>query len=204
MTPEPGPVTRGGHPDEALERRVRELLASDEVGEAATVAIRALAPRVLHFLRSVLRDEDDAADAFAACAEGVWRGLPEFRWEASLRTWAFRLAWNAAQNVRTVAWRKRGRRFATGEASRIAEELRTKSYQRVELQREGLAKLVAALPAEDQSLFALRIGQSLPWADIAAVLSREGQPMDPDTVARRFSRLKERLSRMAKERGILE
>jgi RNA polymerase sigma-70 factor (ECF subfamily) len=188
----------------ALEGRIRECVSRGDLAAAATEAIRALGPQVVHYLRSVLHDEDDAGDAFSEFAEGVWRGLPHFRWEASLRTWAFRLAWNAALNVRDVAWRRHGRRLATGEASKIAEEIRTKSFARIERQREGLAKLVASLPLEDQSLFALRIAQGLAWAEIAAVLSRDGHSVDENTVAKRFSRLKERLSRMAKAQGLLD
>jgi RNA polymerase sigma-70 factor (ECF subfamily) len=67
-----------------------------------------------------------------------------------------------------------------------------------------LEKLLAALPIGDQSLFALRIAQRMEWSDIAAVPARNGQQVDPGTVAKRFSRLEERLSRMAKEQGLVD
>jgi RNA polymerase sigma-70 factor (ECF subfamily) len=200
---DPSKPRAGGEAARALERRIRELLAAGDHRAAATEAIRALAPRVLHYLHALLRDEDDAGDAFSVFAEGVWRGLPGFRWEASLGTWGFRLAWNAALTVRDDAWRRHGRRFATGEASRIAEEIRTRSSSRVERQVEHLAKLVAALPLDDRSLIALRIGQALPWAEIAAILSTEECPLDENTLSRRFSRVKERLARMARREGFL-
>jgi RNA polymerase sigma-70 factor (ECF subfamily) len=193
----------GARSGDELEQRVRELLERGDHRGAATEAIGALAPQALHYLRSLLRDEDDAADAFSAFAEGVWRGLPRFRWEASLRTWGLRLAWHAALGVRDAAWRRRGRRFRSGEASRIADQIRTRSFVRVERQVERLAELVATLPLEDRSLIALRYGQGLSWAEVAAILSREGERVDENTVSRRFSRLKERLSRRAKSEGFL-
>ena len=186
------------------EEAVRERLEANDVRGAATVAITALGPRVLTYLRSILHDEDDVEDAFSTFAEAIWKGLATFRWEASLATWSYLVAHHAALAVRDQPWRRHGRRLATGEASQLADNLRTKSFVRVERQREGLMKLLATLTLEDQSLFALRIGQSLEWADLAAVMTRDGNPIDANTVAKRFSRLKERLSRMAKEQGLVE
>src|ERR671928_150340 len=98
----------GRMPDEASARaavqsRGQELVAAGDVAAAATEALRALGPEILRFLRSVLRDEEDAADAFSHFAENLWKGLPSFRGQASLRTWAFRIAWNSAMNLRSDA-----------------------------------------------------------------------------------------------------
>jgi RNA polymerase sigma-70 factor (ECF subfamily) len=187
-----------------VEGRVRELLAAGDVRGAATEAIRALAPEVLRFLRALLRDEEDAADAFSEFAENLWTGLETFRGEASLRTWALRLARNAALNLRAEAWRRRGRRFATGEASALAEDLRTKSFVRVERQRAALDRLREALSMQDRMLLVLRLDQGLSWKETAEVLAAEGETADVNTVTKRFERLKERLARMARAEGLIE
>lgn len=188
----------------ALEADVRALRAAGDLAGAATAAIRGLGPPVLRYLRSLLRDEDDAAEAFSLFAENVWRGLPGFREEASLRTWAYRLAWNAAQNLRDAAWRRKGRRFATGEASALADEVRTRTAVVVERQRQALAKLRAALPVEDQSLLVLRIDQELSWVEVAEILADEGEAVDPAALMKRFERLKGKLAKLAREAGLLE
>jgi RNA polymerase sigma-70 factor (ECF subfamily) len=187
-----------------VERRVRELLAAGDVRGAATEAIRALAPDVLRFLRALLRDEADAADAFSEFAEDLWTGLEAFRGEASLRTWALRLARNAALDLRGEAWRRRGRRFATGEASALAEDLRTKSFVRVERQRAALDRLREALSIQDRMLLVLRLDQGLSWKETAEVLAAEGEATDVNTVTKRFERLKDKLARMAREEGLIE
>lgn len=186
------------------EVQVRQLLAAGDLRGAATEAIRGLGPRILGYLRAVLRDEADAADAFSQFAENLWKGLASFRGESSFVAWAYKLAWNAAMNLRDQAWHRRGRRLATGEASRIAEEVRTRSAIRVERQRRGLEKLREALSAEEQTLLVLRIDQELSWEDIAEVLSSEGQPVDAAALRKRFERLKERLGRMARDQGLVE
>jgi len=186
------------------EARVRELLAAGDLRNAATEAIRAFGPQALGYLRAVLRDESEAREAFSQWAENLWKGLPSFRGESSFKTWALRLACNAALNLRDEAWRKRGRRFATGEASAIAEDVRTRSVLRVERQRQALEKLRQSLTTEEQSLLVLRIDQGLPWNEIAEVLALEGKPVEPAALMKRFERLKDRLARLAREQGLVD
>jgi RNA polymerase sigma-70 factor (ECF subfamily) len=188
-----------------LDARVRDLLAAGDPRTAATEALRALAPDLLRFLRSLLRDETLAGEAFSLAAEHLWRGLPAFEWRSSIKTWALRLAFNAAANVRDDAWRRKGRPLATGEASALAVELQTKTVLRDERQRQALLELRAELSPDEQSLLALRLDQGLEWSEVAAVVSTEGQESpSPATLMKRFERLKERLGRLARERGLLD
>jgi len=186
----------------SLEARVQELLATGDAHGAATEAMRGLGPKILGYLRSILRDENDAGDAFSAFAENLWRGIGTYRGEASFRTWAFKIAWHAALNVRNEAWNRLGRRFETGEASRLAEEIRTKTGVREERQRTALELLREELTAEEQTLLVLRIDQQLPWEDVAEVLTSDGAAPEPAALRKRFERLKDRLGRLARERGL--
>lgn len=188
----------------SLDARVRDLLAAEDTGGAAVVALQSLGPKILGYLRAVLRDETDAADAFSLFAEHVWRGIGTFRGEASVRTWAFRIAWNASVNVRDDAWRRLGRPLLTGEASRLAAEIRTATVERLERQRSALAELRESLSPEEQTLLALRIDQKLSWEEIAHVLSGEHAPVEPAALRKRFERLKDRLGQLARARGLVD
>ena len=188
---------------EELDRLVRERLATGGADGAATALIEALGPAILRYLRSMLRVEEDAADAFSQWSENVWTGLPSFRGESSLKTWGYRLAWNAAQNLRNEAWRKRGQRLATGQASALAMSIQTKSVVVVERQRQALEELRAALSDEDRSLLVLRLDQQLSWNEVAEVLAAEGKRIEPATLMKRFERVKARLGELARERGLL-
>src|SRR5512137_345407 len=158
--------------------RARRLLAEGDLPGAATDAIRTLGPEVLRYLRSILRNEGDAQEAFSQFAENLWRGIGTWRGEGSFRAWTFRLAWNAAINMRNEAWRRKGRRLVTAEVSALADEVRTRSALRVERQRQALDKLRESLGDEEVSLLALRIDQGLSWAEIAQVLSADGTPVE--------------------------
>ena len=192
-------MVRGKIDIAAVQARVQNLLVAGDVRAAATEALRELGPEILRFLRSVLRDEEDAADAFSHFAEHLWKGLPSFRRQSSLRTWAFRIAWNAALTLRSDAWHRKGRRFKTSEASKLAEELRTKTVVRVERQRGALEKIRMKLTADEQSLLALRLDREFSWEEIADILSAGGERVQPLTLMKRFERLKKRLAEMVQQ-----
>lgn len=187
-----------------LEERVRSLLRDGDRQAAATAVIEAFGPAILRYLRSLLREEDDAADAFSQWAENVWEGLPAFRFGASLKTWCYRLAWNAAQNLRNEAWRRRGQRLVTAQASHLAESIRTRSAVVVEQQRQALERLRAALEPSEQSLLVLRIDHELSWAEVAEVLEAEGVRTEPATLMKRFERIKAKLAELARKDGLLD
>jgi len=182
-----------------VQARVQELVDAGDASGAATAALRALGPEILRFLRSILRDEEDAADAFSHFSENLWRGLPRFRRQSSLRTWAYRIAWNSAFTLRNDAWHRHKQRFATGEASRLAEEIRTKTVVRVERQRDALEDLRRTLSPEEQALLVLRVDRELAWEEIAEILSAEGKPVQALTLMKRFERLKNRLAELLRQ-----
>lgn len=187
-----------------LEETIRGLLAAGKSEEGATAAIKGYGPQVLRYLRSVLGNEDDAREAFAQFAENLWRGLPEFRGSAPFRIWAYRIAWNVACDLRKQPWRSRRERLDTGEATRIAETVATSTDERLEARRRELLALREALSLDDRALAALRIDQGLSWSECAEVLSRDGRIVKPNTLTKRFERIKERLGTLARKRGLLD
>jgi RNA polymerase sigma-70 factor (ECF subfamily) len=191
-------------PHASLEDRVRELLSLRDQRSAADAAIRGLGPAIIRYMRSSLRDEALAADAFSEFAEDLWQGLQQFRGDASLKTWAYRLAWHAVLRVRNDAWQRRRRPLGDSPASVLAEQVRTKTPQKRERRARALDALRARLSLEDQSLLALRIDQGLPWADIALVVAASGTPVEVDALMKRFQRLKERLAEAARLERLTE
>jgi RNA polymerase sigma-70 factor (ECF subfamily) len=186
------------------EQRIRELLAAGETRLAVTEALRMLVPGVTRYLQAKLRDHALADDALSIFAEGFWRGLPGFRWDTSLRGWAYTLARNAALRVLDDAFLRKGRRLETGEASQLASRIATESAIRREREADGLEKLRATLDEDERELLALRLDRELSWDEIALVLSGEGQPVQAAAVRQRYQRMKRRLEGMAREAGLIE
>jgi RNA polymerase sigma-70 factor (ECF subfamily) len=201
---------------ERLETDVRSLCAMGDFAAAATAALRGYGPEVFGFLVAVHRSESDASDVFSDLTEALWRGLPGFAWESSLRTWLYAIARNVSRTRRRDAARRERRGKRTGESALdgVAQAVRTETlaFLRTE-KRTRLQALRDALPEEDRVLLVLRVDRQLAWNDLARVLheSDTDAPLDDAAVTKeaarlrkRFQLVKDRLRDLAKKEGLIE
>lgn len=199
---------------DALEGRVRARCQQGDVEGAAEAAIRGYGLDIHRFLLALHRgDEEDAGEVLSQWCERLWRSLPEFGWACSLRTWGYTLARNLSANHQREARRRQRRQRPLSETARLHEieqQLRstTAAYRRTEV-KSRMAEIRATLPPEDQVLLTLRIDQQMDWKELARVLLGEEAPA-PEAITResqrlrkRFQLLKERLVKLARERGVL-
>lgn len=185
-----------------LEARIREALARGDAEGAATETIRGYGPQILGYLGRVLRSGEDAADAFSLFSEQVWKGVAGFAGRSSVRVWAYRVAWTAAMRVVDESWRQRRERLRTSMASRLAAEVRSRAPGEP-APADELDGLRAALAPDERALLVLRLDQRLSWREAAEVLRADGEDVDEAALRKRFERLKEKLARLARARGIL-
>jgi RNA polymerase sigma-70 factor, ECF subfamily len=181
------------------EEAIARALDSGAYAEAATVALRAYGPQIRGYLSAIIGDEAGAGDAFSQFSEDLWKGIKGFRRECSLKTWAYKLAFNAANMQRRDAFRRRVRPILTGEYSLIAAKLtRSTLVHRDPLAETRLTKLRESLTPADQTLLILRVDKGLSWAEIGLVLAV------PDAAAlrKRFERLRKKLLEQAKRQGL--
>ncbi len=176
-----------------LEARIGAHLDKGDFPAAASEAMRGYGPQILGYLAVVLRDDDVAADAFSMFAEDLWRGLPGFRREATLRVWAYALASRCVQRTLRANKDGRVRRLMTSEASQLADEVRTSLPSRV-ARNDELARLRAHLTPEEQALLVLRVDRDLPWSEVAVAIGEMiDEPVSEAALRKRFERLKEKL-----------
>jgi 2-phosphoglycolate phosphatase len=188
----------------SLEERVQALLDAGRSREAATDAIQTLGPQVLAYLTALLKNEGDAREVFSHFAEDLWKGLPGWRGEASLRGWAYRIAWHASVRWVRDPFRQRGQRLETTEASRLAQEVRSSIAENA-WREERMARLRDLLDPEERTLLILRIDRGLSWREVADVLAEDGCPAPSEAALRkRFERLKEKLGKAARDEGLIE
>ncbi len=185
-----------------LERKVRASLERGDVSDAAAAAIGGYGPELFGYMFAVSKSEDVAEDLFADLCERLLRKLPEFRWQCSLRTWAYAIARNLVCDAQRDAYRRRAREVAIADApevAQLAEAVRSTTlvHLRSESQRR-LADLRAALDEEDRTLLILRVDRRMSWRDVAHVMS--GGTQDEAELVRiaarltkRFERIKQRL-----------
>ena len=121
----------------------------------------------------------DREDLFQEIFLAVWRALPVFRGEASVRTWLYRIAHNVA-----LTWRTRDRRQQSRE--RPLDE-RVHSSPPPDVRRLALERAIAAMRPGDRTLTLLWL-EGLSAAEIGEVTGIKAA-----TVAVRLSRIRKHL-----------
>jgi RNA polymerase sigma-70 factor (ECF subfamily) len=183
-------------PPSALESEIRARFSAGDLSGAATLAIQGYGAEVCGYLAAVLRDEEQARDVFADTAAELWKDLPRFRWEASLRTWLYTLA-----RHRLAAHLSRAERRPTvalsqaPEVAALAAAARTTTvpWRRTEV-KDAVARLRDSLTVDDQTLLILRVDRGMAWRDVAQVLGEAQEA----ALRKRFERIKERLRALAR------
>jgi RNA polymerase sigma-70 factor (ECF subfamily) len=195
-----------GAPD-AVETAIKAAWDRQDFDAAISTALDRYGDELFGFLMGLARDQTQAEDAFSAACERMWRGLPAFRWESTLRVWAYRIARNEfLRTTRDVSRARKGIPISqVASVQKAIERARstTPPHERTEV-KDRFAELRAELDPEDLMLLGLRIEQKMAWADIAKVLAEaENRDEPPDaravaTLRKRFARLKDKLRERAR------
>lgn len=193
---------------DAGERAIQALCNAGDHGAATTAALQMYGVELLGFLRALARSHDLASEAFAELGEDIWKGLPRFRWQSSLRSWLYALARNALAQLRRDPRRRADRNLPLSVAPEMAAVVRTVTLeiQRTEVKDE-LRVLREQLDPEEHEILLLRLDRGLTWKDIARILggSESTDNLDGRAAAlrKRFERAKERLRKLAIEHGLI-
>ncbi len=192
-----------------IEAVVRGHVEAGELDAAATRALEHYGPELYGYLRAIARDDDLASDAFAIASEQLWRNLPRFRWEASLRTWAYQLFRHALYQVRADPRRRPDRNMPLSLATSIAniQRSQTAPYQRTEV-KEGMRALREALDPVDHEILVLRLDRAMSWKDIARTVAEAGDTeatveQRAAALRKRFERAKAQLRELAVKHGLI-
>ena len=121
----------------------------------------------------------DREDLFQDIFLAVWRSLPHFRHDATVRTWLYRVAHNVA-----LTWRVRHRRRQSRE-SPLLDDMAAPSE--MDLRRLALTRAIAAMSPGDRAL-------TLLWLEgLSAVEIEDVTGVKAATVAVRLSRIRKHL-----------
>jgi RNA polymerase sigma-70 factor (ECF subfamily) len=184
------------------ERDIRALLAAGDRDAALTLLVRTYGPELLGFLHARLLDLQHARDAFAWLAEALWKALPGFRADSSLRSFAYAIARNVA--ARFVQRELHGplvvplSQLSQDSALAVELPLSTNLDTRIE-------RLRALLSDDERTLLTLRLDKRMDWKEIALVMLFDGaeppgeaeQVREAARLRKRFQLLKQRLRELA-------
>ncbi len=187
---------------EALEAEIHAAAAAGDLTGAATRALEGYGGELLGYLVAACGDASVAEEVFSMASEDLWKGLPTFRFESSVRTWLYVLARHAHARYRRSPHEKRRKELSA--ISDVAMQVRTatRPWLKTEV-KDRFTALRDELAPEERELLILRIDRKMAWADIARVLGEEDERAVP-RVRKRFSLLKQRLHDRAREVGLIE
>ena len=191
------PMTEERMSFDRVEARIRVAWAYADWTTATTLALDAYGAELYGFAMSITANEIDAEDVFAQSAAEVLRQLPSFRWDCSIRAWAYRLV----RHAWLKQLREPMRRRPLSDVSGLAERTKTitQTFRRPEV-KEALDAIRGDLGPEDQTLLILRVDRRLTWREIARVMSPAETTTDEAitkravTLRKRFDRLKQELA----------
>ena len=178
-----------------VEARIRVAVAYADFGTATTLILDAYGPELYAFAMAITANELHAEDVFAHAAAEVLRQLPSFRWDCSVRAWAYRLVRHAWLRQLREPMRHR----PLTEAPYLIERTKTitQTFRRPEV-KEALDAIRVDLAPEDQTLLILRVDRRLTWREIARVLAPVDATSD-ETITRCAVALRKRFDRLKQE-----
>lgn len=147
-----------------------DLAAAAAAGdqEAFGVLVERLLPGLLRYLRRMIADPQIAEDLAQETLLHTWKGLPQFAFRSSFRTWMFAIA-----HRKTVDHHRRRRDIPTV-ADRFAELADPAPPPAAQAEQaslvEALRRELSALPATSRATWWLREVEGLSLAEIARVL----------------------------------
>lgn len=192
--------------ESAIETKIREHHDAGSMQQAATAALEGYGDEVLGFVLAAVRNESDAAEIFSDLSEDLWRGIANFAWRSSFRTWLYVLARHATARHMRAPHRRPERNAPTAELVDVVERVRSRTliHQRTEV-KDAVAELRASLSEEDQTLLILRVDRRMAWNDIAMVIAGEDADLKRESarLRKRFQLVKDDLRKRCRAAGIL-
>lgn len=168
----------GASTDKRLDVSEVGRIVADQYGRLFGIAYRVLGCRA------------EAEDVVQDVCLSLPDKLPDFRGEAALTTWLFRVATNKAIDALRARQSRQTHMAAWGEveAFRRAEAVEEAAA------RDQLDDLMESLEPEDRATVALVVSEGMSHAEAADLLG-----VAPGTIAWRMNRIKERLRAMVRQ-----
>lgn len=137
--------------------------------EAFRTLVNMYKERLYWHIRKIVLNHDDADDVLQNTFVKIWQGLTEFRYEARLFTWMYRIATNEAINFLNEKKRK-----VYGNAVEITvmleNTLESNTYFNGDAIQKELQRAVLRLSDRQRLIFNMKYFDDMPYEDIAEIL----------------------------------
>lgn len=148
---------------------VKDLQTQERAPQAFQTLMRAYGEPMYWQIRKLVMSHDDANDLLQNSFIKAWTNIGNFRGDAKLSTWLFKIAINESLNFLNRE-RKKANITDGGEDSFLLDNLEADTYfDGNELQRE-LQKAIARLPEKQRIVFNMRYFDDMKYEEISDIL----------------------------------
>jgi len=143
------------------------LINNKKFTEAFNLVVKTYNQRLYWHIRRMVVNHDDADDVLQNTFLKVWRALPNFRSDANIYTWLYRIATNESL---TFLKKKRQDVNYDDVAFTIEKNLEADVFFDGDEIQLKLQKAIAALPEKQRAVFNLRYFEEMNYREMAEVL----------------------------------
>ena len=148
---------------------VEDLRDPRKASGAFDVLMRTYGEKMYWMIRKMVASHEDANDLLQTSFMKVWTNLHNFRGDAKLSTWLYKIAVNESINFLN---KEKQRRNVTSEsdADYILETLESDPYFDGDKLQLSLQKAIAALPEKQRLVFNMRYFDEMKYEEISEIL----------------------------------
>lgn len=152
------------------ERAILGVLKEDETRhQAFRMLVDTYSERLYWHIRRMVVVHDDANDVLQNTFVKIWEALANFRGEASLFTWMYRIATNESINFLNSK-KKRQYVFWDQVEHRLANSLESDPFFNGDQLQIELQKAILSLPQKQRTIFLLRYYEEMKYEEMSEVL----------------------------------
>ncbi len=181
-----------------VEEQIRELHAEGAFDRATAIAIKRYGSELQGWLANSVRDDTAAREIYSACLEQFWKALPQFRFEASIRTLLYRIARNAT--YRYFCGRQREDWVFDSQlvVRPVHDRSETRPWFRTDVKNK-LRDICERLTIKQRMVLTLRVEKQMSWTDIARVMNPGEAWITDETLRRESAALRQQFRRLKQE-----
>ncbi len=196
------------------DKQIQSLQQDGNLQRALFIIFNQYGSELYGFIINCIGDIDAADEIYSDMSEDVCRGLLNFQWRSSLRTWLYALTRNSLYRYKLNLMHRKNRFVPLSRApisDLICPNNRTSTadYQKTHNKLHA-RQIRKKLPLDDQMLLILKIDRNLSWQEIVQImLDKSSSEVIPgkyfeQRLRKRFQRIKHKFRQLAIQEGLIE
>ena len=156
---------------ESAEDHIEKLVSSSKYERALAEIAHVLHEKLYWMIRKLVLNHEDANDVLQNTYVRVFKGLPKFRFQSSIKTWCYRIAYNESMRHLNKQ-KKQALLWPDGTLPDYWDQLCADPYFDAHQVDAHFQKLLGELTEDQRIIFSMKYYDELKFTEIAAITKR--------------------------------